>query len=189
MSHAFSRRTARRAVIGLTAAVALGAGSAAWAASSASAAPAWASAAAPGCTAADLAVWVNLQDGQGAAGTFYYPLEFTNTSGHACSTGAYPGVSATGAAGQQLGDAAARNPVYPGRHVTIPAGGTAHALLSYGNAEVSTSGCKPKTATLLKVYPPRSYTALSTFFDLPACTVAGSHVYLRVSVIEPGAGI
>jgi Protein of unknown function (DUF4232) len=186
MTRSFSRRTARRAAIGLTAAVALGAGSAAWAATSASAAQA--PAAVPGCTAGDLAVWVNLQEAQGAAGTFYYPLEFTNISGHACATGAYPGVSATGASGQ-LGAAAARNPIYPGRVVTIPAGGTAHALLSYGDAEVSTSGCKPTTASALKVYPPKSYTAISTFFDLPACTIGGSHVYLRVAVIQPGTHI
>jgi hypothetical protein len=187
MSRSFSRRSVRRAAIGLTAAVALGTGSAVWATSSASAAQA--SAAVPGCTAGDLAVWVNLQEAQGAAGTFYYPLEFTNISGHACATGAYPGVSATGANGQQLGDAAARNTIYPGRVVTIPAGGTAHALLSYGDVEVSTSGCKPETAQQLKVYPPRSYTAIGTFFDLPGCTVGGSHVYLRVSVIEPGTNI
>lgn len=187
MSRSFSRRTARRTVIGLAVAVALGTGSAAWAATSASAAPA--AAAVPGCTAANLAVWVNLQEAQGAAGTFYYPLEFTNISGHACATGAYPGVSAIGANGRQLGDAAARNPIFPGRVVTIPAGGTAHALLSYGDAEVSTSGCKPATADTLKVYPPNSRTSISTFFDLPACTIGGSHVYLRVSVIEPGTNI
>ena len=184
-----SRLTSRRAIAGLTSAVALGVGSAVWAASSASAAPAQPSATIPMCTASDLAVWVNLQQADGAAGTDYYPLEFTNISGHACGTGGYPGVSATGANGKQLGDAAGRNPVYRARSVTIPAGGTAHALFSWGSAEVSTSGCKPSTAQELKVYPPNSRTALSTFFDLPACTVGGSHVYLHVSVIVPGTNI
>jgi Protein of unknown function (DUF4232) len=181
--------TKGRMVAGLSAAVVLGVGSAAWATTSASAAPAAPSAAVPRCTAADLAVWVNEEAVNGAAGTAYYPLEFTNTSGHACATGGYPGVSATDASGHQLGDAAARDPVYPSRMVVIPAGGTAHALLGYGDVEVSTSGCKPRAAAQLKVYPPNSFTAIKTFFDLPACTVGGSHVYLRIAVIQPGTRI
>ena len=180
--------TKGRMVAGLSAVVVLGIGSAAWATTSASAAPA-APSAVPACHAADLAVWVNEEAAQGAAGTAYYPLEFTNTSGHACATGAYPGVSATDASGRQLGDAAARDPVFPGHVVVIPAGGTAHALLGYGAVEVSTSGCKPKAAAQLKVYPPNSRTAINAFFDLPACTVGGSHVYLRVAVIQPGPRI
>ena len=185
-----ARRLSRgRLAAGLSAAVLLGVGSAAWATTSASAAPAAPAAAVPGCTAADLAVWVNEEAANGAAGTAYYPLEFTNTSGHACATGGYPGVSATDASGRQLGDAAVRDGVYLGRMVIIPAGGTAHALLGYGAAEVSTSGCKPRAAAQLKVYPPNSRTAIDAFFDLPACTVGGSHVYLRVAVIQPGTHI
>jgi hypothetical protein len=183
------RYTRVRMAAGLSAAVILGIGSAAWATTSASAAPAAEAAAIPACTAADLAVWVNEEAVQGAAGTAYYPLEFTNTSGHACATGGYPGVSATDASGRRLGDAAARAPLYPSHPVVIPAGGTAHALLGYGNVEVSTSGCKPRAAAQLKVYPPNSLTAIDTFFDLPACTVGGSHVYLRVAVIQRGTGI
>lgn len=181
-----SKLTKGRMLAGLSAAVALGIGSAALATTSASAAP---SAAVPGCTAADLAVWVNEEAAQGAAGTWYYPLEFTNTSGHACATGGYPGVSATDASGRQLGDAAVRDGVYLGRMVIIPAAGTAHALLGYGAAGVSTSGCKPRAAAQLKVYPPNSRTAIDAFFDLPACTVGGGHVYLRVAVIQPGTHI
>lgn len=180
--------TKGRMVAGLSAAVVLGIGSAAWATASASAAPAAPAATVPRCTAADLAVWVNEEAAQGAAGTAYYPLEFTNTSGHACRTGGYPGVSATDASGRQLGNPAARDPVFAGHTVVIPAGGTAHALLGYGDVEVSTSGCKPKAAAQLKVYPPNSLTAIDAFFSRPACTVGG-HVYLRVAVVQPGTGI
>ncbi len=181
-----ARRTRGRLLAGLSAAVALGIGSAAWATAAASAAPA---VTVRGCTTADLAVWVNEEAAQGAAGTAYYPLEFTNTSGHACATGGYPGVAATDASGRQLGAAAARDPVYRGRLVVIPAGGTAHALLGYGAVEVSTSGCKPRTAAQLKVYPPNSVKAINTFFALPACTIGGGHGYLRVAVIQPGTRI
>lgn len=145
-----------------------------------------AAAAAPACTTADLSAWVNADQGSGAAGTIVYPLEFTNISGHACTIRGYPGVSATDSAGQQLGDAAARQTVYPAATVTVPAGGTVHADLFYGDAEVSTSGCKPEAASLLKVYPPGQKTARTAFFSLPACTLTG-HVYLRVSVVRPGA--
>jgi hypothetical protein len=183
------RLTGGRLAVALSAVIGLVLGSAAWATTSASAAPARPAAPAAavhGCAAADLAVWVNQEAGDAAAGTWYFPLEFTNTSGHACSIDGYPSVSATDAAGRQLGDPAARDPLYPGRTVVIPAGGTAHALLGWGSAEVSTSGCKPETAAELRVFPPGSAPARFTFFDLGACTIAGSHVYLLVSVIQPG---
>jgi hypothetical protein len=175
----------RRIAAAAAAALGLGIGSAVWATSSASAAPSAVSAIPPVCTSANLAVWVDRDGPNGAAGTTTYPLEFTNVSNHTCRTWGYPGVSATGARGQQLGDAAARSPLYPGAWVNIPAGGTAHALLAYGSAEVSTSGCKPVAATAIKVYPPNQFTADHGFFDLPACTLKG-HVYLRVTVIRPG---
>jgi hypothetical protein len=77
----------------------------------------------------------------------------------------------------------------PGRAwVNIPAGGTAHALFAYGNAEVTTPGRKPATASAIKVFPPDSLTADHAFFDLSACTLPG-HVYLRVTVIGPGTNI
>lgn len=176
----------RRIAAAAAAALGIGIGSAVWATSSASAAPSVPSAIPPVCTTANLAVWVDRDGPNGAAGTVSYPLEFTNVSNHTCRTWGYPGVSATGASGQQLGDAAARSPRYPGAWVNIAPGGTAHALLAYGAAEVATSGCKPATAAAIKVYPPNQFTARTGFFDLPACTLKG-HPYLRVTVIRPGA--
>ena len=41
------------------------------------------SAAVPACTAADLGAWVAVDQGNGAAGSIYYPLQFTNLSRHA----------------------------------------------------------------------------------------------------------
>ena len=79
------RMTIRRTAAAIGAALALGTGSAVWAASAASAvptAPAADSALIPVCTAGNLAVWVNYDAASGAAGTWYYPLEFTNTSNH-----------------------------------------------------------------------------------------------------------
>src|ERR1700689_1585948 len=98
------RTTIRRAAAAVAAALALGAGSAVWAASSASAAPAAPDGLIPVCTPTALAVWVNYGAAQGAAGTWYYPLEFTNHSDHPCRTWGWPGVSATSDTGHQLGD-------------------------------------------------------------------------------------
>jgi hypothetical protein len=98
-------------------------------------------------------------------------------------------VSATNANGKQLGRAAARNNLYSPEWVNIPAGGTAHALLGYGAAEVSTSGCKPQNASVLKVFAPNGKKADHAFFDFPVCTVKGNHTYLQVSVIQPGTNI
>jgi Protein of unknown function (DUF4232) len=183
------RTTIRRIAAAFAATLALGAGSAVLAASSASAAPDANSGLLPVCTAGDLSVWVNYGDGQGAAGTFYYPLEFTNTSNHTCRTWGWPGVSATNANGHQLGDAATRLHYYTPAWVNIASGGTAHAVLAYGNAEVQTSGCKPANASLIKVYAPNQRTADDGFFSLPVCTVGGSHVYLWVANIQPGTSI
>ncbi len=176
-------RKIRRGVAAGAGALALGIGSVAWAASSASAAPA--ASAAPQCTAGNLSVWVDAGQSSGAAGTFAYPLEFTNISGHACRLFGYPGVSALGFNGKQLGDAAGRNGLFPARVVTIPAGGTAHADLFYGNAEVTTSGCKPANSALIRVFPPDSRASKLGFFSLPGCTLT-HHTWLHVSVVRPG---
>jgi hypothetical protein len=175
----------RRTIAVIASVAGLGIGSAVWATTAASAAP---SSIPPVCTTANLVVWVNVDEGQGAAGTWYYPLEFTNVSNHTCRVWGYPGVSATTATGKQLGDAAARQAVWPGAWVNIGAGGTAHALFGYGAAQVSTSNCKPKTASYLKVYPPNQFGARRAFFDLPSCSTP-HHTYLFVTVIRPGSGI
>ena len=104
------KRNIRRAAIASASALALGIGAAAWATSSASAARRRARRGTPRCTAADLSVWVNLGEANAAAGTAFYPLEFTNIEQArpvTCSgTRACPRLNATG---KQLGDAAGRN--------------------------------------------------------------------------------
>ncbi len=179
---------AHRTIAAIVAALGLGIGGAAWAATAASAAPSAPSGIPPVCGTGNLAVWVNVNGGSGAAGTWYYPLEFTNVSGHTCRVWGYPGVSATNAAGGQLGDAARRISVFPAKWVNIVAGGTAHALFGYGAAEVDTSNCKSATASFLKVYPPNRTSARTAFFDFPACTLA-RHTYLLIGVIQPGTSI
>jgi uncharacterized protein DUF4232 len=187
-------KLSRRGVASAAAVIALGAGSVTWAATSASAAPAIPAAHSadarpatagyiPRCTTADLAVWVNADSEDGAAGTIYYHLDFTNLSGSTCHLYSYPGVSAVNGAGKPLGVAAVRTAGAPASYVNIPAGGTAHSVLGYVDAQLSRS-CKPAMATLLKVYPPDDHGARDAFFPLPVCTTKTWD--LRVGRIQPG---
>src|ERR1700689_5600890 len=95
--------TARRAVaIAAPAAAPLAISPAAYAATSsgtASTAPTLI----PRCTASDLGVWLAVDQGNGAAGTIYYPLEFTNLSPPTCYLNGSPGVSALGRNGNRVG--------------------------------------------------------------------------------------
>ena len=72
---------------------------AALAATAAPAVPAAAST--PPCQTAGLVMW--LANGSAAAGTFYYDLNFTNLSGHACTLRGHPGVSAVNLSGGRVG--------------------------------------------------------------------------------------
>jgi hypothetical protein len=184
MSRHTSITRTRRAAIAGASALTLGLGAAAWVATAASAAPP--PKAAPACATSALSAWVDASQSDGAAGTDALALEITNRGGHACTLTGYPGVSATTFGGKQLGDAANRQPVFKAALVTIPAGGTAHADLFYHDVEVTTSGCKPAVASLLKVYPPNSKTARNAFFSEKVCTVKG-HGTFSVSVVRAGS--
>jgi hypothetical protein len=172
----------RRAAIATASALTLGIGAAAWAASSASAAPA----AVPACAAGNLAVWLNLSEANAAAGTAFYPLEFTNLTHHACKVFGYPGVSATNGNGKQLGNAAGRNPRFKATTVTIPAGGTAHADLSWVDVGNFPPGCKMTPASLIRVFPPNERKPANGFASQFACSAKG-FTYLFTTVVRPGA--
>jgi hypothetical protein len=192
MKH-LSNAAARR-IIMLAAAVAaagLATTSAAFAATSApSAAPM------PRCAATldggpgpGLAVWVAADQGNGAAGTIFYPLEFTNLSGHTCSLYGFPGVSAIDRHARQLGSPAGWESQTPPHTVVLAPGATAHAVLAYHNAVIGAApGCDPvNTASGLLVYPPDQRTAGHAFFSLTVCSHKGP-VYLNVGPIQGGAG-
>jgi len=180
-------KSIRRTIIAAAAALTLGIGGAAWATTAASAAPA----AAPACATANLGVWVNVSQGSGAAGTFAYPLDFTNTGSHACTMYGYPGVSATyGNNEAQLGRAAARDSLYKARTVTLAPGATAHAYLFWVEVlDFTPSACKPATANFLKVYPPNRKSAALSFFSLQGCrSTKPLFTYLKVTTVQPGVG-
>ncbi|MCW2929817.1 MAG: hypothetical protein JWM19_779 [Actinomycetia bacterium] len=181
---------ASRRLLGACGAVAvLGLGLGLWSSSGAQAAPKEPAAAArpaviPKCTAGSLAVWINVARLNGAAGTFYYPLEFTNVSAHECYMYGYPGVSAIGANGRQLGRPATRKPA-TSRVVNVAPGATVHATLAYHDVAASTTpSCRAVPAALIRAYPPDQTAYTQGFDSLPSCQ--GSVVYMAIGVIQPG---
>jgi Protein of unknown function (DUF4232) len=181
--------TARRAAAVAAAVVAgLAITTAAYAATSGSASTT--TAAIPKCTASDIGAWIAISQGNGAAGTIYYPLEFTNLSHHTCSLFGYPGVSVLDRNGHQLGSPAGWGSRAGARTVNLAPGATAHTILAYHDTAVSTEpGCDPvSTAALLRIYPPDQYGATYAAFSLESCSHRGV-VYMNITEpIIPGVG-
>jgi Protein of unknown function (DUF4232) len=184
----FPTTAARRVVAVAVAAVAgLAISTAAYAATSSSGA---AAAPIPKCTASDLGVWVAIDQGNGAAGTIYYPLEFTNLSGHTCYLFGYPGVSVLDGNGNQLGSPADWGSLAGARIVNLAPGATAHTMLGYHDVAVSTEpGCAPvKSSAYLRVYPPDQRSSTDAAFPVDACSHARP-IYLSIEEpIIPGVG-
>jgi hypothetical protein len=126
----------------------------------------------------------------GAAGSIYYPLDFTNISGTPCGLYGFPGVSfAAAPGGGQLGGAAIRNPTFRPALVTLAPGQVAHASVQVVVAQnYPASICKPATAHWLRVYPPGQFAPL--YAGLTAVTCTGSipsGSTLGIYVVRPGA--
>lgn len=142
-----------------------------------------ASASAAKCTAANTQSWLGLGVGGGTLGSIYYPLEFSNTGHHACTLTGYPGVSAFGGNGSQVGPAAGRNTEHHGT-VTLAPGATAHALLRVEDWGALCS--KEVVAEGLKVYPPGETSSEPVPFSFGACAHRG---VLIVAPVRAGVGI
>jgi hypothetical protein len=139
-------------------------------------------AATPACTTSGLTVRLDT-NGNGAAGSVYYALNFTNRSGHPCTLGGYPGVSGVSAAGTQLGSAAARNATSSPKTVILANGATATSTLQVtdvGNFPSAT--CRPTSAAGLRVYVPNQTAWTAIAFAFQACAKAGP-VYLLVTPV------
>jgi len=123
------------------------------------------------CTTGGLRVTKGASNG--AAGTIYTAIDFTNTTGSACLLQGYPGVSLVSAgsnAGHQLGDDAKRTTVTPVRPVTLRPGQTAHANLGVADAlNYPATRCKPLNAHWLKVFPPNQRAAAYVSFTTKTC--------------------
>jgi Protein of unknown function (DUF4232) len=141
----------------------------------------------PGC--ATSALTASLGPGNGAAGSTYYPIEFTNTSGVTCALYGYPGVSFVAASGGQVGAAATEDPTYPRVLVTLAPGVTAHAELRVTDAmNYSASACQPVTADRLRIFPPGQTSPLYLSLNARACASTSVQI-LSVQTVQPGNGV
>ncbi len=160
-----------------------------------SASPLASAAGVPTCATASLDVWLNTT-GNGAAGSSYYSLNFTNLSAHACTLYGYPGVSGITQAGIQLGSAASRDAAHAPSVITLSSartargfeddtpGSTATVILQITVAEnFPTATCAPITAAGLRVYPPGQKESTVVPFPFVACGKSGPR-YLHVEAVQ-----
>lgn len=113
---------------------------------------------------------LSIGEGQGAAGSSYQPIVFTNTGSKPCSLVGYPGVSFLDTSGSQLGAAAVRAPGAK-QPVTLAPGGNASALLQIPDPGVfSQAKCAPANAAELRVYPPNQTASLEVVDSVTICT-------------------
>lgn len=141
------------------------------------------------------ALRVTIGRGEGAAGSIYYPLDFTNSGGATCTIFGYPGVAfvskagGSAAGGTLLGVPAVRNSTLAAKPVSLSPGATAHAFLQVQVAQnYPVAICKPVTAHWLQVYPPGSYAATYLRFTAVTCTgKIPSRSTLGIDVVRPGA--
>jgi len=144
------------------------------------------------CQSAALKVTVDTSQAGGAAGSVYYPVNFTNTSGAPCGLYGYPGMSfvtADGSAGQQIGAAAQRDPAFGDLAVRLPADGVAHAWLQVAEAgNYPAAACQPTTAHWLRVFPPGDTVASYVGVSFGACSSASTPL-LTVTPIRSGRGV
>jgi len=144
------------------------------------------------CQPSALRVTIDANAAGGAAGSTYYPVDFTNTAGSACGMYGYPGVSLVTAgdnAGRPIGAAAQRNPAFGQQPVRLAAGGVAHAWLQVAEAgNYPPSACKPVTAHWLRVFVPGQTVALYVNHAFDACSSA-SDPLLTVMPVRAGQGV
>jgi hypothetical protein len=125
---------------------------------------------------------------QGAAGSVYQVLDFTNISNVSCTLYGYPGVSLAG--GQpvtQVGLAAGEDPTTPRKLLTLAPGQVANALLRIVDAlNFPASKCGPVKTQWLQVYPPNQTTPIFLSYKTTGCSKPVR--ILTVSVVQPGSG-
>ena len=156
-------------------------------ASSAAVNPNTASGGAPGCATRDLKATVGIA--QGAAGSVYQVIDFTNIGTASCSLYGYPGIAlAGGSPVTQIGAAASRSPQAGPALVTLAPGAVANTLLRITQAQnYPTSKCSPMASTYLQIYPPNQTTPIYLGYKSTGCSATGVNL-LTVSVVQSGAG-
>jgi hypothetical protein len=135
------------------------------------------------CRASGTTTWLGLGAGGGAAGTIFYPLEFSNTGRRTCALFGFPGVSAF-KNGRQIGGAAVR---VGSKHLAIlRPGQTAHAILGIVEAG-NIAGCHVIPGASLKIFAPNQQApTIIPSFTFTACS---NRSVLRIRSVRFGVGI
>jgi hypothetical protein len=135
------------------------------------------------CTTSRLEVWLGDGEGGGTAGRTYDPIEFTNVGHAACTLYGYPGISAWGLNGAQVGVAATKTGQTPAT-VTLAPKATAHVIVAFVDwgAVCATAA----NALGLKIYPPGQTAAQDIDYPLQVCA---SKSVLVTGPVKPGVGI
>lgn len=134
----------------------------------------------------NVVVWLGLNPDGAAAGTTFYPLEFSNVGvgTHTCWISGAPTVWAVTASNGKLGPKAGSGG--PVRTITLKPGQTAHALLGIIQKGFI-AGCQNATAAGLEVSLPGSR-ALQPIdsFTFPVCK---NKLFMRVQAVASGLSI
>jgi len=141
----------------------------------------------PMCRTGGLSFRLGAPDG--AAGSRYQHIVFTNTTASTCTLTGYPGVSFVApGTGKQVGAAASRNAQHAVAVVTLAPGGSASATLQIVNyANYPSADCHATSASGLRVYPPGNTSAAYVPFG-HARSACGSKVQqLTVMAVVAGA--
>jgi len=140
-----------------------------------------------GCATRDLQAKAGVS--QGAAGSVYQVIDFTNIGNTACTLYGYPGVSlAAGTPVTQVGQAATRSPIAGPTLVTLQPGQTGNALLRITQAlNYPTATCSPKATAYLQIYPPNQTTPIYLAYTATGCASTTVKL-LTIGVVQAGSG-
>jgi hypothetical protein len=127
------------------------------------------------CAGSQLAIWLNQVPGDGAAGSIFHQLGFTNLSRRTCTLRGYPRVTAANLHGDKVGGFALREPTGTPHAVRLHPGDTAFATLRITEAQnFPHSVCHPVTAAGLRVSPPGRHSHKLVPFPFEACARAAN---------------
>ncbi len=140
------------------------------------------------CPASRLKVTLDIGAAGAAAGSTYYPIEFTNASAVSCRLDGYPDAWFGTSAGRRIGAAADQDRGVTAHPVRLPPGATAHAWLQVTDAaNYPAKACRPVIAHMLLIRPPGAASTSLVRRAFPACA-AGMHGrgILSIQPVLPG---
>ena len=131
---------------------------------------------------------VTLGASNGAAGSVFQTIVFTNTSGASCTLLGYPGVSLVSAPPYtQIGLAAQRSSTTPVTTVTLASGATASAVLRVVDAlNFGSATCGPTKAAFLRIYPPNQTAPVYLADTSQVCAQPVQTLF--ISAVQAGSG-